>query len=118
MWSYSTGGALGSAPVYLGGYVYIVDSAGTLHALSAASGKPAWFYNTSNEGATAPTAGNGKVYTVAGNTGAVQQMDAVTGALGWMFAPESGNLFKASPTYANGLVYIGCGDNNIYAIKA
>ncbi len=118
MWTYPINADLGGDPVYLGGYVYIVDSAGMLHALSAASGKSAWFYNTTGVGDTSVGAGNGSVYTVAGHDGTVQQLDAVTGHTGWAFTPESEATFGASPTYANGLVYIGCGDNNIYAIKA
>ena len=46
----------------------------------------------------------------------VYAVDAGSGALRWKF--ETGNVVHASPAVADGVVYIGSWDRNLYALNA
>lgn len=47
------------------------------------------------------------------DSGALYALDAVTGALKWSYT--TGSAIFSSPAVANGVVYIGSTDDNVYA---
>jgi outer membrane protein assembly factor BamB len=113
-WSYPTGNELESAPVVADGTVYVADTSGKLHAITLA-GKSAW-QHASAPGLAGPAVAHGKVYVSTGI--AVQELDAKSGDAGWSFSPPGSGAFVSTPAVAGGLVFIGCTDDSIYALRA
>jgi outer membrane protein assembly factor BamB len=113
-WSYPTGNELESAPVVTDGRVYFTDTGGKLYALTAA-GKPAW-QHAAGAGLEGPAAAGGKVYVSTGI--ALQELDAKSGDAGWSYSPPTSGVFVSTPAVADGLVFIGCTDDSVYALRA
>ncbi len=67
-------------------------------------------------GASSPAAGNGQVYFCSGLN--MQAFDATSGTPSWYFAPPNYAITQATPAAADGTVYVGCTDGNLYAIKS
>jgi outer membrane protein assembly factor BamB len=101
VWGYPSGA--GSTPAVANGVVY-VDG---VYALNATTGALLW---TSPFGSF-PAVADGVVYSVGGND--VYALNASTGALLWSYA--TGGTVSARPAIANGVVYIGSDDGNVYA---
>jgi outer membrane protein assembly factor BamB len=99
-----------------GGLVYVKDNNGTLHAVAAASGKAAWARAGTATGLYGVAAAGGRVYysTVL----AVQALDAKAGTPVWAFNAPANGEFLSTPAVASGLVFIGCHDDSLYAVKA
>lgn len=114
-WSYPTGNELESAPVVAGGIVYAADTSGKLYAIKA-GGKPAWQHASAPGGIAGPAVARGKVYVSTGI--AVQELDARSGDAGWSYSPPDSGAFASTPAAAGGLVFIGCTDDSIYALRA
>jgi outer membrane protein assembly factor BamB len=49
---------------------------------------------------------------------ALQELDARSGDAGWSFSPPGSGAFVSTPAVAGGLVFIGCTDDSIYALRA
>ena len=140
-WSASIGegstnrGRLAAAPVVAGGRVYTVDTAATLRAFDASSGKQVWsvrigdpreiaggrsFWNgeaTGNSGALfggGVSYDNGRVYATNG-LGDAAAFDAATGAQIWRVRP--GGPLRGAPTIATDTVYVVSQDNQLYALN-
>jgi serine/threonine protein kinase/outer membrane protein assembly factor BamB len=114
-WSFPGSGDLLAAPVAADGMVFFVDTDGNLRAINAATGKQTW--RTSVTAAVfAPAAGNGQVYLSCSLT--MQAWDAASGTPNWYFQPPNYKIVQATPAVADGTVYVGCTDDNLYAIKA
>lgn len=111
---------LAAAPVIGGGRLYVVDTAGVVHALDAATGAPVWTQRievsrTLQDAAFGGGASyaNGRVYATIG-TGDVVALDAATGERIWRELP-AGPL-RGSPTIAFNSVYVMTQDNQIHAL--
>ncbi len=129
---------LAAAPVVGGGRLYVVDTAGAVHAFDAGSGASVWA--TSLKGAPpADTAKKGErkvgkresytrslfgggasfdggnVYATTG-LGDVAALDAASGKVAWHVRP--GGPLRGAPTFANGNVYVITQDNEIFALSA
>jgi len=115
-WTYHPGSGLDSELAADGGLVYLKDNNGTLHALRAGTGKQAWSRTGTQTGLYGVAAAGGRVYysTVL----AVQALDGATGSPVWAFSPQGNAEFLSTPAVANGLVFIGCHDDSLYAVKA
>jgi outer membrane protein assembly factor BamB len=113
-WSYPTGNELESSPVAVDGIVYLSDTSGKLHAITTSSGKLAW-QHTSSPGIGGPAVANGKVY--AATSLALQELDAKSGDAGWSYSPPDYGAFVSTPTVAGGLVFVGCTDDSLYAVR-
>lgn len=84
VWSANVGGRL-TQPVIAGGTVYVASvDAHTVHALSAADGKPLWAYTAGGRIDSAPTVYKGTLLFGAAD-GWVYCLDAATGRLAWRF---------------------------------
>ena len=64
---------------------------------------------------TAPTVFGDCVF-LADGVGIVRSMNYKTKKRGWKF--QAGGAVKSSLSYANGIVYFGCNDGNVYALDA
>lgn len=82
---------------------------------TAADATRLWTYATESAGTLGPAVAGGQVFVVSGLS--VQSIDARTGKPGWSFS-LTGTTFFSSPTVADGLLFIGSQDNNIYAVRA
>ncbi len=100
---YVTSGAGGTAPAVVDGVVYAGGdgSAGRaplrVHAIDAATGQERWRHDVGADGLFA--------------------LDAATGEERWYFATV-GPVYHSSPVVANGAVYVGSKDGNVYAVDA
>jgi outer membrane protein assembly factor BamB len=115
-WAFHPGSGMNSELATGAGMVYVKDNNGTLHAVGAASGKAVWTRAGTATGLYGVAAAGGRVYysTVL----AVQALDAKTGAPAWAFSPPANGEFLSTPAVASGLVFIGCHDDSLYAVKA
>jgi outer membrane protein assembly factor BamB len=105
-----------SDPVVADGIVYFNDNLSTLHAVDASSGRPVWTYDDNGGDAVSPAVAGGYVYVPARS--GLQQLDAETGEPGWTFNPSTGGQFFSTPVVADGLIFLGCDDHRVYAIRA
>jgi outer membrane protein assembly factor BamB len=113
----STGNYLWEYPVYstivptvAGSTVYTVSGYenASIYALKADTGALLWQYPTSSLGALLAAA-NGVVYVSLDES--ANALDGATGSLLWTFPVGA----SGSPVIANGMLYIGSDDDNIYA---
>ncbi len=120
---------LSGAPAVVDGVVYSGYSD-----VSAAGPGVSWGFPTGSSlnpsGFSSPAVANGVVYVGASNplsdqpASSVYALNAGTGSVqaGWPF--QAGSIgyaslaITSSPAVANGVVYVGSGDNNIYALDA
>jgi outer membrane protein assembly factor BamB len=114
-WSYQAQHNLGSDPVIAYGNVYFSDIRGVVYAITAAQAAPVWTYSTAiGAGSIGPAVANGQVYLCTSDS--VQSLAAASGEPGWSFTAPGGASFMSTPAVADGIVYVGCQDNNVYAI--
>ena len=113
---------LAASPVVGGGTMFVMDTAGLLHAFDAATGKESWTHSFSVAGEDQQAVfgggasyADGKVYVTTG-VGTVAALDAKTGKLLWQVKP-AGPL-RGSPTLAFGAVYVMTQNNEIHALNA
>lgn len=118
-WKFFTGGTISYSTVAVAsGTVYVATSAGDVYALDAANGHDLWSV-AAGAGIASPMAvANGVVYIdTSGPDGAVDALSAATGQQLWTFTTGDGSGL-ASPIVANGVVYVGSTDDNVYALSA
>ena len=138
-WKFKTGGRVLSSPVVADGVLYVGASDGTVYALDATNGAQKWRFRTGGPVASSPAVGGGLVY-FSSLDGKVYAVDAATGAERWSFAtkgerrftapgihgaiprteqmPDPFDVFLSSPTLVSGTLYIGSGDQHVYALDA
>ena len=138
-WRFLTGGRVVSSPVFQDGVLYVGSDDGSVYALDAASGQRRWRYATAGPVASTPAVAGGLVYFMSYD-GKFYAVEAQSGKLRWKFTTggerrfEAKNLhgflpknqtiadpfdlFLSSPVVAEGAVFFGCGDGNLYALDA
>ena len=138
-WTFKAAGPIVASPVIADGVVYIGDYGGLLHAIDQASVVEKWHFKSRMPIASTAAVADGMVYFVSSG-GALAALDAASGQPKWVFAteyerrfeakglhglqsaaqtiPDAWDVFVSSPAVANGLVYFGSGDGNVYAIDA
>ncbi len=138
-WRFATRGKIFSSPAVLGGVVYVGSTDGNLYAVRAADGSLAWRFPTHGPVNSSPAVADGLVF-FSSLDGNVYAVDANDGRERWHFttggerrftAPgihgiqpknemmaDPFDLFLSSPAVSNGVVYIGSGDHNVYALDA
>jgi outer membrane protein assembly factor BamB len=115
-WTYQPGNGIETELGLADGLVYVKDNNGNLHAVTTGSGKQAWVYPSVATGFNGLTVADGRVYFT--TTLAVQAIDAKKGTAIWAFPAPAGKSLLSTPAVADGLVFIGCSDDALYAIKA
>jgi outer membrane protein assembly factor BamB len=110
----TAGSPITSAPAVADGRLF-VHSASILFALDATSGKLLWqrTVGSSTDDNSSPVVGDGMVYVSA--MGYLYAFNQVTGGNTWDFPTK---LPLSSPAFANGVVYVGGQDGNVYAVNA
>ena len=138
-WKFKTSGRVISSPIVVGDVVYVGSTDGSLYAVNRADGTQRWKFDSKGPISSSPAFHNGLVYVLSSD-GLVYAVDAATGQSKWTFAtkgerrftapgihgaqprtermPDPFDVFTSSPTVANGVVYIGSGDQNVYALDA
>ncbi len=138
-WAFKTGAAIVASPAIADGVVYITSLDGHLYAIDQQTGKEKWNFKSRMPIASSPAVASGTLYFVS-SSGALAAIDIATGKPKWAFAteferkfeaknlhgypsaaqtiPDAWDIFVSSPAVANGKVYFGSGDGNVYAVDA
>lgn len=138
-WKFKTGGRVISTPAVVGDVVYVGSTDGILYAINRADGTPRWTFETGGPIASSPAVSGDLVY-ISSLDGNIYAVEAATGTKRWEFAtegerrftapgihgaiprtermPDPFDVFLSSPTVAGGTLYIGSGDQHIYALDA
>jgi outer membrane protein assembly factor BamB len=138
-WKFKTGAAILATPVVSGSTVYVGSSDHNFYALDKRSGQLRWKFATHGRVSSSPAVAAGRVY-FGSYDGTFYALDAANGAVLWKFAtqgehrfsarhlhgadpaaevmPDPFDCFLSSPAVADGSVYFGSGDGNVYALDA
>jgi outer membrane protein assembly factor BamB len=138
-WTFKTAGPIVASPVIANGVVYIASMDTYLYAIDQETGKEKWKYKSRMPIASSPAISGGLLYFVS-STGALGAIDVATGKIKWVLPteyerkfeaknlhgypspaqtiPDAWDIFTSSPAVANGRVYFGSGDGNVYAADA
>ena len=138
-WSFDTGGPVLASPVVAGSVVYIASASGALLAIDRGSGGEIWRFTSRMSIASTPAIEGDTLYFVS-SAGALVALDLATGQPRWTFAteherhfearglhgygpagqtiPDAWDVYTSSPAVADGKVYFGSGDANVYAVDA
>jgi outer membrane protein assembly factor BamB len=116
LWNYTTGGNVRAAPAIAEGVVFAPTTYG-FYALNASTGNKVWWFSC-NPTFSSPAVVNGIVYFGAGEH--VWALNTSNGNIVWDYWVQLGQglYFSCSPTVANGIVYIGNDNGNVYALNA
>jgi polyvinyl alcohol dehydrogenase (cytochrome) len=136
-WTFTTGGDVSARAAVVNGAAYFPDWAGNLFAVNAETGKAIWSRKISDYGLaagtvsrTSPAVANGILYVgtqyvapasptaAQPPTGWLLAIDAFSGNLLWKVQPDTTNatpVITASPTVADGIVYVGMTANDEFA---
>jgi outer membrane protein assembly factor BamB len=138
-WQFPAKGPVLSSPVVDGDTVYFGSSDHNFYALDLATGSLKWKFATQGRVSGSAAVANGSVYFESYDSN-FYCLDAATGKLKWKFKtdgerrfaaknlhgaepaaelmPDVFDFFLSSPALANGVVYFGSGDTNVYALDA
>ena len=138
-WKFKTQGRVLSSPAVSGDRVYVASTDGRLYAIDRTSGTERWQFASKGPIASSPAVHGDLVY-VSSVDGNVYAVDAATGKQRWAFAtegerrftapgihgaiprtermPDPYDVFLSSPTVAGNILYIGSGDQHVYALDA
>jgi uncharacterized repeat protein (TIGR01451 family) len=130
LWTYTVPGQssnIVSSPAVANGLVYFGSDDGKVYALNASTGAVLWSFVTGRPVESSPAVANGVVY-IGSDDGKVYALNASTGGVLWSFntgsSPTDNNLsgifggVRSSPALANGVVYVGSDNGNLYALNA
>jgi len=136
-WKFPTGDRVVASPVWNEGTIYFGGDDGNIYAVEAKSGRQLWRHSTGGPAPCTPAVVDGALYVVSYD-GKLHALDAHTGGVKWKFATggerrfeakgihglqpknqtiaDAFDVFLSSPVVAQGAVYFGSGDGNLYAI--
>jgi outer membrane protein assembly factor BamB len=139
VWKFATRGRVISSPAVAGGLVVVGSSDGSLYGINRSDGTQRWKFDTRGPVNSSPAIAFGLVF-VASVDGNIYAVDSATGTERWVFAtkgerrftapgihgaipktermPDPFDVFLSSPVLAGGVVYIGSGDQHVYALDA
>jgi eukaryotic-like serine/threonine-protein kinase len=138
-WKFPTGNRIVGSPVILDRFLYFGGDDGNVYAVDVETGRQVWKTRTRGPVPCTPAIANGTVY-IGSYDGKFYALNSQTGAVQWKFATEGERRFEAkglhgmqpktqtiadpfdvflsSPVVAEGTVYFGSGDGNLYALDA
>jgi len=138
-WKFPTGDQVVSSPVFHDGVIYFGGDDGNIYAVNASDGRQLWKRRTGGPVPASPAISGDMLY-VGSYDGRLYALDRRTGVPRWKFATEGERRFEAkglhgfqpkrqtiadpfdvflsSPVVADGTVYFGSGDGNVYALDA
>jgi outer membrane protein assembly factor BamB len=100
-----------SSPIYVNGNLYIIDKFSITN-LNATNGHTIWDFFTGDELYVSPSYADGKIYIVTSERH-IFILDATNSGTKIALATTPSSSWS-SPTIANGRLYIGCNDWNVY----
>lgn len=138
-WKFPTGSRIVSSPVQLDKTIYFGGDDGNVYAVDADSGRQVWKHATGGPVASTPAITKDIVYAVSYD-GKLHALDRKNGHTLWKFATggerhfeakglhgvqprnqtiaDPYDMFLSSPLVADGAVFFGSGDGNIYSVDA
>jgi eukaryotic-like serine/threonine-protein kinase len=138
-WKFRTKGQVYSSPAIAGGLAFVGSTDGSLYAIDVATGSARWMFATKARVTSSPAVSAGVVYFGSYDSN-IYAVDVATGALKWKFTtkgekryiaphihgmlpaaepvPDPFDFYLSSPAISNGVVYVGSGDGNVYALDA
>ena len=138
-WRFPTGDRVVSSPVWSDGVLYFGSDDNNVYAVDADSGRQKWKFETRGPAPCTPAIAGGLAY-FGSYDGHFYAVDARSGHLKWKFATggerrfeakgihgllpktqtiaDPYDIFLSSPVVADGAVYFGSGDGNVYALDA
>ena len=138
-WAFKTSGPIVASPAIADGVVYISSMDTYLYAIDQETGKEKWKYKSRMPIASSPAVASGTLYFVS-SAGSLGAIDVATGKIKWVLPTEyerkfearnlhgypsaaqtiadAWDIFTSSPAVANGKVFFGSGDGNVYAADA
>jgi outer membrane protein assembly factor BamB len=138
-WKFATGNRVVSSPVIAGKTLYFGSDDGNIYAVDSENGRQIWKTKTRGPVPATPAVASGTVY-IGSYDGNFYALNAATGAVKWKFftggerrfeakglhgmqpknqtIADPFDIFLSSPAVADGAVYFGSGDGNIYSLDA
>lgn len=138
-WKFATGGKVLTSPVMDQGVIFVGSHDYNVYAVDARTGEQKWKFASRGPVSSTPAVANGVVY-FGSYDGKFYAVDEASGKLKWKFStagerhfeakqlhgqqpatqtvPDAWDMFQSSPVVANGIVYFGSGDGNLYALDA
>jgi len=118
LWSYASSGVTCNSPAFSNNTVYFACQGAdtSVHALFADNGTEAWSADLSAQIRTVPAVAGEVVYAAADRK--LVALGAGNGTILWTNSTAISAEVESSPVVANGVVYVGCNDNKIYAFNA
>ena len=138
-WKFQTPGQVISSPAVVGDMVYVGSTDHNLYAVERETGTLKWKFGTGSRVTSSPAVASGAVFFESYD-GIFYAVDSATGKLKWKFQtggerrftakhlhgsqpaaesmPDPFDFYLSSAVVANGSVYFGSGDGNVYALDA
>ncbi|OCX50958.1 hypothetical protein BEL04_19760 [Mucilaginibacter sp. PPCGB 2223] len=125
-WKFKTDSAVMASPVAEGTTVYIGSLDGNLYALNLVTGKMSWKFKTGGQIRSTACIYKNSLMFVSGD-GLFYCLDKRSGKTLWTFKTRGerqyelfsfADYYQSSPIVADGWVYFGSGDGNVYALNA
>jgi outer membrane protein assembly factor BamB len=117
VWNYSDPAAIEfiyCSPIYVNGELFIIDKFNIV-CINATNGHTFWSFFTGDELYTSPTYADGKIYDVSSQRDVFILNANNKGAKIATYTTPSSSW--SSPTIANGMLYVGCNDWNVYCLS-
>ena len=136
-WTFKAAGPILTSATVADGVVYIGSMSGHLYAIDQQTGKEKWNFKSRMPIASSGAIADGTLYFVS-TAGPLVALDISTGKPKWIFGaefekkfeakglhgmpsaaqtiPDAYDVYISSPAVANGKVYFGSGDGNVYAV--
>jgi eukaryotic-like serine/threonine-protein kinase len=138
-WRFPTKAQVLSSPTVSGSTVYFGSNDHRLYAVDLETGEKKWEFKTDGRVASSPAVSNGLVYFLSYDSN-FYAVDGAAGTLKWKFktegerrfvakhlhgvepasepVPDPFDFYLSSPVFADGAVFFGSGDSNVYALDA
>lgn len=127
LWRATTDGPIRSTPAVADGRLFIGSADGRVYAFDAQTGARLWTFEAETSVTGSPAVSSGLVY-VTDHAGTLYALDRVGGEPRWSvktgparpfpWGHESGDVYASSPVVADGAIYFGAVDGNVYAVDA
>jgi outer membrane protein assembly factor BamB len=138
-WQFHTRAQVLSSPAVSGNTVYFGSNDHRLYAVDLGTGEKKWEFKTEGRVSSSPAVSNGLVYFLSYDSN-FYAVDAALGTLKWKFktegerrfvakhlhgvepasepVPDPFDFYLSSPVVADGTVFFGSGDSNVYALDS
>jgi len=125
-WQFKTADEVFASPAVIGGVVYIGSADTNFYAIDAQTGLEKWYFRTGGAIRSSAAVVDGTVY-FSSRDALLYALRAADGTEVWrrslglpsqMNSVDDWDYFDSSPTVVDGVIYIGSGDGQLYAVDA